>query len=60
VVQLDAILFTHSSFEPGEDWFCDYEQDAMIAGAELAPPRWHPVPGPEGRVPRDWRSLAHE
>jgi hypothetical protein len=36
----------------------------MIRGTELAPPRSHPldqpVPGPEGRVPRDWRSLLHE
>lgn len=53
-----------ASFEPGEDWFYDYEQEAMIRGAELLPPRSHPldqpVPGPEGRVPRNWRSLLHE
>jgi Zn-finger in ubiquitin-hydrolases and other protein len=53
-----------ASFEPGEDWFYDYEKDAAIEGAELAPPHSHPldqpVPGPEGRVPRNWRSLLHE
>jgi hypothetical protein len=53
-----------ASFEPGEDWFYDYEEETMIPGAELAPPRSHPVdqpvPGPEGRVPRNWRSLLHE
>jgi hypothetical protein len=53
-----------ASFEPGEDWFYDYEEDSMITGAELVPPHSHPVdqpvPGPEGRVPRNWRSLLHE
>lgn len=53
-----------ASFEPGEDWFYDYESDAAIAGTELAPPRSHPldqpVPGPEGRVPRNWRSLLND
>ena len=53
-----------ASFEPGEDWFYDYEEEAVIPRAELASPRSHPVdqpvPGPEGRVPRDWRSLLHE
>ena len=53
-----------ASFEPGEDWFYDYEKEVTIDGVELAPPRWHPedqpVPGPEGRVPRNWRSLLHE
>lgn len=53
-----------ASFEPGEDWFYDYDTESMIAGAELAPPRAHPidqpVPGPDGHVPRNWRSLLHE
>ena len=53
-----------ASFEPGEDWFYDYEADAMIPGAELLPPHSHPldqpVPGPAGRVPRNWRSLLHD
>jgi hypothetical protein len=48
-----------ASFEPGEDCFYDYEEEAMIPGAESVPPRSHPldqpVPGPEGRVPRNWR-----
>jgi hypothetical protein len=53
-----------ASFEPGEDWFYDYEKGAVIEGGELAQPRSHPedqpVPGPEGRVPRNWRSLLHD
>jgi hypothetical protein len=53
-----------ASFEPGEDWFYDYEKGVVIDGAELAPPGSHPVdqsvPGPQGRVPRNWRSLLHE
>lgn len=47
-----------ASFEPGEDWFWDFETDDVVAGAELAPPTSHPldqpVPGPAGRVPTDW------
>ena len=53
-----------ASFEPGEDWFYDFETDSEIAGADLPPPHSHPidqqVPGPEGRVPRNWESLLHE
>ena len=53
-----------ASFEPGEDWFYNYEKGGAINGAQLAPPRWHPedqpVPGPEGRAPRNWRSLLRE
>jgi hypothetical protein len=53
-----------ASFEPGENWFYDYEEEAMTEGAQLAPPHSHPldqpVPGPEGRVPGNWRSLLHE
>jgi hypothetical protein len=53
-----------ASFEPGEDWFYDYENQAVIDGVELAAPRSHPenqpVPGPEGRVPRNWRSLLDD
>jgi len=51
------------SYEPGEDWFYDYATDAMLDGPELAPPSSHPVqqpvPGPAGRVPRDWMSRLH-
>ncbi len=46
------------SFEPGEDWFWDYAENAYVDGPELAPPQHHPadqpVPGPRGRVPTDW------
>ena len=52
------------SFEPGESWFWSYAEDRMYgSGPELAPPEHHPadqpVPGPAGRVPRDWRSHLH-
>ena len=46
------------SFEPGEDWFWDFETDQYADGPALAPPRHHPpdqpVPGPAGHVPADW------
>ena len=49
-----------ASFEPGEDWFWNYETEQIVAGPALAPPdsRPHtqPVPGPDGAVPPDWRS----
>ncbi len=52
-----------ASFEPGEDWFYDYERKHMMAGVELAPPHAHPThqpaPGPAGKVPRDWQSLLN-
>jgi hypothetical protein len=52
-----------ASFEPGEDWFFDYETGGMIKGVELLPPHSHPVdqpaPGPAGRVPENWESLLH-
>ena len=41
------------SFEPGEDWFWDYESNSYYEGPELAAPQCHPldqvVPGPSGR-----------
>jgi hypothetical protein len=47
------------SDEPGEDWFWDYSKEDLIEGPPLAPPSHHPVdqpvPGPAGRVPRDWQ-----
>jgi len=62
-----AAMTGHSviaSFEPGEDWFYDYDRDEMLQGTELAPPRSHPedqpVPGPAGRVPHNWQSLLHD
>jgi ubiquitin-hydrolase Zn-finger-containing protein len=52
-----------ASFEPGEDWFYDFRSDQMFSGEPLAPPDSHPadqpVPGPRGRVPRDWKARLH-
>ena len=49
------------SFEPGEDWWWDYEAGAWAEGPALAPPTSRPdsqaVPGPDGRVPQDWRDV---
>jgi hypothetical protein len=49
-----------TSFEPGEDWFYDYEERRMFKGPELPPPDSRPVaqpvPGPADRVPTDWES----
>ena len=46
------------SFEPGEDWFWNFDTDKFAAGPALAPPSHHPedqpVPGPAGLVPDDW------
>ena len=51
------------SFEPGEDWFWDYATEDFVDGPALAPPHHHPldqpVPGPAGRVPRDWEELLN-
>jgi hypothetical protein len=52
------------SFEPGEAWFWNFEANEMYeAGPQLAPPEHHPasqpVPGPAGRVPRDWQAHIH-
>jgi hypothetical protein len=49
------------SFEPGEDWYWSYPAEQMFSGPALAPPISHPdvqgVPGPQDRVPRNWRTL---
>jgi hypothetical protein len=49
-----------ASFEPGEDWFWNYQTSQMVEGMKLAAPHAHPpsqpVPGPAGKVPRDWQS----
>ena len=51
------------SFEPGESWFWDYANQDYYDGPVLADPQSRPaeqpVPGPEGRVPPDWRSHVH-
>lgn len=51
------------SFEPGEDWYWDYVDEAIVDGPTLAAPTSHPddqpVPGPAGRVPENWRELIH-
>lgn len=52
------------SFEPGESWYWDYEDEVTADGPDLAPPQHHPLdqpsPGPEGAVPPDWREqLQH-
>jgi hypothetical protein len=48
------------SFEPGEDWFWDYERETGVLGPAPAPPTSRPedqsVPGPADRVPTDWRA----
>ena len=51
------------SFEPGEDWYWDYETATSGTGPVLAAPSSHPetqpVPGPQGQVPADWQDLLH-
>lgn len=52
-----------ASYEPYEVWFWNYATQEMGRGPELAAPRFHPadqpVPGPQGRVPDDWRDHLH-
>ncbi|MFD0559001.1 ubiquitin-hydrolase Zn-finger-containing protein [Stackebrandtia endophytica] len=52
-----------TSFEPGEDWFYDFDTDQMMSGPKLAAPDSHPTdqpaPGPAGKVPTDWRRHIH-
>lgn len=49
-----------TSFEPGENWFWNYEDGQMVMGAELQAPHAHPssqsAPGPAGKVPHNWQS----
>lgn len=51
------------SYEPGEDWYWDFEAQAPIEGPQLAEPTSHPAdqpaPGPAGAVPPDWRQQIH-
>lgn len=48
------------SFEPGEDWWWDFDTASVAAGPPLAPPTSHPgdqpVPGPADRLPADWEA----
>lgn len=48
------------SYEPGEDWWWDFESQSMLEGPALAAPTSHPdsqsTPGPAERVPADWRA----
>ena len=52
-----------TSFEPGENWFYDFQTRETFSGPEMSPPSHHPVdqpvPGPAGRVPANWRELIH-
>lgn len=49
-----------TSYEPGENWFYNYDTKDSFEGPQLADPQSHPlsqpVPGPEGKVPSDWQS----
>jgi hypothetical protein len=51
------------SFEPGEDWFWSFATEEFAEGPATVPPLHHPldqpVPGPVGRVPRDWQRHLH-
>lgn len=51
------------SYEPGEDWFWNYDLDDGALGPELAPPTSHPLeqttPGPADRVPSHWARLLN-
>ncbi|WP_344794869.1 UBP-type zinc finger domain-containing protein [Frondihabitans peucedani] len=51
------------SFEPGEEWFWNYDTEAMAPWRQLAPPTSRPEgstsPGPRDRVPANWRELLH-
>ena len=53
-----------ASFEPGEDWFFDYETGQAFDGPELAPPASRPAeqttPGPQDRVPSDWMRYVNK
>jgi hypothetical protein len=47
------------SYEPGEDWYWNFQTEEFADGPPLAPPEHHPLdqptPGPAGQVPADWQ-----
>ena len=51
------------SFEPGEDWFWNYQSEKYENGPRLSGPNHHPldqpVPGPAGAVPANWQEQLH-
>jgi hypothetical protein len=51
------------SFEPGEEWFYNYDTGEFYDGPQLAAPEHHPLeqpaPGPAGVVPNDWQRHLH-
>jgi hypothetical protein len=53
-----------ASFEPGEAWMWDFEDEVFVEGPSLADPASRPedqpVPGPAGAVPDDWQDHLHE
>ncbi len=52
-----------TSFEPGEDWFYDYDTGQAFDGPQLQAPESRPddqaSPGPEDRLPADWPDHIH-
>jgi hypothetical protein len=52
------------SFEPGEDWFWDYQDLEAGEGPTLAAPHSHPreqsTPGPQERVPSNWQQVLQD
>ncbi|MCA9349470.1 UBP-type zinc finger domain-containing protein [Candidatus Saccharibacteria bacterium] len=53
------------SYEPGESWYYDWEDNTMIdlPDITITPPLHHPLsqpaPGPAGKVPDDWEYLLN-
>lgn len=52
-----------ASFEPDEDWFWDFRRNLVVGAVPVSPPLSRPIdaacPGPDGRVPADWKSRLH-